>query len=105
MAMSANRKSAPSRAAAGAPKAGAPDAAEVDAAEVEPAEVDAASSSSTPPEDEAEAVEESAPLNRAERRGRARKGANPQVPGRGKVTGRTSGVQGPRLWSNRRGGG
>jgi hypothetical protein len=100
MAMSANRKSAPRRAAAGAPKAGAPDAAEVDAAEV-----DAASSSSTPPEDEAEAVEESAPLNRAERRGRARKGANPQVPGRGKVTGRTSGVQGPRLWSNRRGGG
>jgi hypothetical protein len=100
MAMSASRKSAPRRAAAGGPKAGAPEAGAPEAAEV-----DAASSSSTPPEDEAEAAEESAPLNRAERRGRAKKGANPQVPGRGKVTGRTSGVQGPRLWSNRRGGG
>jgi hypothetical protein len=78
MAMSADRRSAPRKDAARAPEA-APEA--------------------------PEPVEESAPLNRAERRGRAKKGANPQVPGHGKVTGRSSGVQGPRLYSNRRGGG
>lgn len=82
--MPANRKSAPRRAAGPAPEA-------------------APSQSAEPVS--AEPAEEPAPLNRAERRGRAKKGANPQVPGRGKVTGRSSGVQGPRLYSNRRGGG
>jgi hypothetical protein len=79
MAMSAERKSAPRRAAGAAPEA----------ADV-PAD---------------ESVEESAPLNRAERRGRAKKGGNPQASGGGKVTGRSSAPQGPRLYSNRRGGG
>ena len=50
-------------------------------------------------------AEPEVPLNRAERRGRKR-GASSQPAGRGKVTGRpTGGVQGPRMWTNRRGGG
>jgi hypothetical protein len=84
MAMSASRKSAPRRAAGPAP----------DAAPEAPADPDPGA---------AEAAD--APLNRAERRGRAKKGANPPISGRGKVVGKSTGVQGPRLYSNRRGGG
>jgi hypothetical protein len=56
------------------------------------------------PEPEAEAESE-APLNRAERRGRKKKGASSQPAGHGKVAGRSGPVQGPRMWTNRRGGG
>jgi hypothetical protein len=44
------------------------------------------------------------PLNRAERRGHKR-GTKPDAAGRGKVAGRSGPVQGPRMWTNRRGGG
>jgi len=55
------------------------------------------------PQPEPEAESE-APLNRAERRGR-KKGAGSQPAGHGKVAGRSGPVQGPRMWTNRRGGG
>ena len=45
------------------------------------------------------------PLNRAERRGQGKKGSRPNAGGRGKVAGKSSGVQNPRMWTNRRGGG
>lgn len=45
------------------------------------------------------------PLNRAERRGQGKKGSRPNAGGRGKVSGKSSGVQNPRMWTNRRGGG
>jgi len=50
-------------------------------------------------------AEGAAPLNRAERRGKAKHGSRPQQASHGKVAGRSSSAQAPRLWSNRRGGG
>ena len=44
------------------------------------------------------------PLNRAERRGHARKGSKPHGVNRGKVGGRSSAPPSPRMWTNRRGG-
>jgi hypothetical protein len=57
-------------------------------------------------DDEADGPSETpeVPLNRAERRGHAKGGSRPQPAGRGKVAGQSGKVQGPRLWSNRRGG-
>ena len=46
-----------------------------------------------------------APRNRAERRARGKGRGGAQPTGRGKVAGRSSAVQSPRMWTNRRGGG
>ena len=64
---------------------------------------------SEPVEPEAESVEpepeaEPVPLNRAKRRGRAKRGSKPPAAGRGKVDRQHGPVQSQRLWSNRRGG-
>jgi hypothetical protein len=54
--------------------------------------------------DSSEASEAAVPLNRAERRGHGRQAQRDQPHGRGKVGRRTNTAQGPRMWSNRRGG-
>jgi hypothetical protein len=102
MAMPADRKSASRRSA----DASAP----VDNSASAASSASAAAASSAAEEPVAEPVAEDAepeavPLNRAERRGQAKRGGRPDAPGRGKVAGRTGPVQGPRMWSNRRGGG
>jgi len=88
--MPADRKSAPGRRAARSAELSAPPASAEPAEPAEPAAEDA--------------EEQPVPLNRAERRGHGKRGSGSEVPGRGKVTRRSSSVQGPRMWSNRRGG-
>jgi len=91
--MPADRKSAPGRRAARSAELSAPPAS------AEPAEL---AELAEPAAEDAE--EQPVPLNRAERRGHGKRGSGSEVPGRGKVTRRSSSVQGPRMWSNRRGG-